>query len=58
MCILMRHGGKFRTTSLAKGGGRPDTSHKRNTDPSRARAWIKRRPMNGSNSYTDQHQED
>jgi hypothetical protein len=57
MCILMRYG-KFSTTSLAKGGGRPGAPHKRNTDPPRARAWIKRRPMNGSNSYLDQQQED
>jgi hypothetical protein len=58
MCILMRYGGKFSTTSLAKGGGRPDTPHKRNPDSARARAWIKRHPMNGSNSYSDQHEED
>jgi hypothetical protein len=33
MCILMRNGGKFSTTLLAKGGGRLGAPHKRNLDP-------------------------
>jgi hypothetical protein len=41
MCILMRYGGRFSTTSLAKSGGRPGAPHKRNPDPLRARYGLR-----------------
>jgi hypothetical protein len=46
----MRYSRKFSATSLVKGGGRPGAPYKRNPDPPKVRAWIERRPIEGSNS--------